>query len=209
MIQTRNLSYQYDQKNQFSFPDIHCESREHCLILGPSGKGKSTFLHLLSGLLRPKVGEVVIKDVDITKLSGSKLDNFRGQEIGLIFQKSHFLQALTVEENLLLAQKLSGEPRDLDRIHQLLDRLNMSHKTNAKPGRLSQGEQQRVAIARALVNRPTVILADEPTSALDDENCVKVLDLLMEQSDQENASLIVVTHDNRLKHKISKQYQLV
>lgn len=208
MIETKDLKYQYDQKNQFRFPDIACQTKEHCLILGPSGQGKSTLLHLLSGLLRPKHGEVLINGTDIVKMPDSKLDDFRGQQIGLIFQQNHFIAALTVEENLLLTQKLSGEKQDRDRIHGLLERLNMAHKKDNKPGRLSQGEQQRVAIARALVNRPSVILADEPTSALDDENCLKVLHLLLEQAEEENASLIIVTHDTRLKDKISKQYNL-
>jgi putative ABC transport system ATP-binding protein len=208
MIETKDLKYQYDQQNQFQFPDIHCQTKEHCLILGPSGQGKSTLLHLLSGLLRPKQGEILINGTDISDMPDSKLDDFRGQQIGLIFQKNHFIAALTVEENLLLTQKLSGEKQDRKRIHELLERLNMSHKKESKPGRLSQGEQQRVAIARSLVNRPSVILADEPTSALDDENCMKVLHLLLEQAEEENASLIIVTHDTRLKDKISKQYNL-
>jgi putative ABC transport system ATP-binding protein len=176
--------------------------------LGPSGQGKSTLLHLLAGLLRPEKGQVLINGKDIAVMPDSKLDDYRGQQIGLIFQRNHFMGALTVEENLLLTQKLSGEKQDRKRIWNLLERLNIIHKKDIKPGRLSQGEQQRVAIARALVNRPSVILADEPTSALDDENCLKVLQLLLEQAEEENASLIVVTHDNRLKDKISKQYKL-
>ena len=209
MIETKDLTYQYDQQNQFEFPDIHCQTKEHCLILGPSGQGKSTLLHLLAGLLRPVKGQVLINGKDIATMPDSKLDDYRGQQIGLIFQRNHFMAALTVEDNLLLTQKLSGEIQDRERIHNLLDRLNILHKKDIKPGRLSQGEQQRVAIARALVNKPSVILADEPTSALDDENCLKVLHLLLEQAEEENASLIVVTHDNRLKDKISKQYKLV
>ena len=208
MIRTKNLTYQYDSENKFQFPDIDCSDGENCLILGPSGQGKSTLLHLLAGLLRPQSGEIQINDTDISKLSDSVLDQFRGKQIGIIFQRNHFLQALTVEENLLLTQKLSGVKVDRDRVKTLLTRLNIYDKKDSHPNALSQGEQQRAAIARALVNDPAVILADEPTSALDDNNCTKVLELLTQQADADGASLIVVTHDNRLKGHIKKQYNL-
>ena len=111
-------------------------------------------------------------------------------------------------ENLALAQQLAGMQTDYRRIAKLLDRLNVGHKIDSKPDRLSVGEQQRVAIARALVNSPELILADEPTSALDDENCEQVLHLLTEQAESVKATLLIVTHDGRLKDKISKQIRL-
>lgn len=207
MIKTQNLSYQYDTGSPISFPDINCESGEMMLVLGQSGVGKTTLLHLLSGLIRPKEGSVTISDQDLSKLSNKKLDHFRGQHIGVIFQKFHFIKSLTVLENLTIAQKLAGRTIDEGRCKDLLQNLQIAHKVNSKINELSQGETQRVAIARALVNNPAVILADEPTSALDDKNCQAVLDLLSTQAKQSDAALVIVTHDTRLKelvdHKIT------
>lgn len=205
MIKTQNLSFQYDSEKPISFPDIKCDSGEMMLVLGQSGVGKTTLLHLLSGLIRAKGGSVTIAGQDLSKLSDKKLDHFRGQHIGVIFQKFHFIKSLNVLENLTIAQKLAGKPIDENRCKELLENLQIGHKINSKINELSQGETQRVAIARALVNNPAVILADEPTSALDDTNCQAVLDLLSTQSKQSGAALIIVTHDTRLKDMIDNK----
>lgn len=205
MIKTHNLSYQYDTGSPISFPDITCASGEMMLVLGQSGVGKTTLLHLLSGLIRAKEGTVTIAEQDLSKLSDKKLDHFRGQHIGVIFQKFHFIKSLDVLENLTIAQKLAGKPIDENRCKELLENLQIGHKVNSRINELSQGETQRVAIARALVNNPAVILADEPTSALDDKNCEAVLDLLSTQAKQSGAALIIVTHDTRLKGMIDNK----
>jgi putative ABC transport system ATP-binding protein len=208
MLRTENLTFAYQGNSALQFPDINCPTGEHCLLLGQSGSGKTTLLHLLGGLLTPTQGKVIVGETDIAKLRGARADHFRGQNIGIIFQKAHFVKALTVEENLLLAQSLAGASGDKKRIKDLLERLNVGHKLNARPDRLSQGEQQRVAIARALVNSPKVILADEPTSALDDVNTEEVIQLLEEQAKAVNATLLVVTHDGRLKDRFSNKIQI-
>ncbi|MDZ4679138.1 MAG: ATP-binding cassette domain-containing protein [Saprospiraceae bacterium] len=208
MLQTKALFYSYDGRNQLQFPDIDCKKGEHWLLLGQSGSGKTTLLHLLGGLLSPKGGVVNIDGTNIANLKGSALDRFRGQRVGIIFQKAHFVKSLTVEENLLLAQQLAGAPASKTRIRELLERLNVGHKHRSKPDRLSAGEQQRVAIARALVNQPAIILADEPTSALDDVNCNEVIHLLEEQAAAVSATLLVVTHDSRLKAAFRNQIHL-
>jgi len=208
MLLTQSLHYQYSGANTLRFPDLNCQKGQHWLLLGQSGTGKTTLLHLLGGLLTPTDGTVQVNDTRLEKLSGARLDTFRGRNIGIIFQKSHFVRALTVTENLQLAQTLAGVPVDKSRIQELLERLNVSHKLNSKPAALSVGEQQRVAIARALVNRPSVILADEPTSALDDSNCAEVARLLEEQANAVNATLLVVTHDNRLTQLFPNKIEL-
>lgn len=208
MLQTQALQYAYNGQNPLHFPDIDCKKSEHWLLLGQSGSGKTTLLHLLGGLLSPAKGIVNVDGVNIGELRGAALDHFRGQYIGIIFQKAHFVKALTVEENLALAQQLAGAPISKSRIRELLERLNVAHKSRSKPDRLSAGEQQRVAIARALVNQPAIILADEPTSALDDSNCNEVVQLLEEQAAAAAATLLVVTHDSRLKAAFKNQIHL-
>ncbi len=208
MLQTEALSYFYNKENPLHFPDLKCERGEQLLLLGQSGCGKTTLLHLLGGLLLPKGGKISINNTDITKLSSTELDKFRGQEIGIIFQKAHFVNALTVEENLLLAQSLAGNNPDKNAVHGFLQKLNVFHKLHSKTSELSQGEQQRVAIARALVNRPSLILADEPTSALDDTNTKEVIELLEQQAKDSNACLLIVTHDGRLKERFSNRVEL-
>jgi len=205
MIATQSLAYHYKNGPSFDFPDMECAAREQLLILGQSGVGKSTLLHLLGGLMQPSGGSIIIGGEDITKLSGRSMDQFRGTNIGIIFQQNHFIAALSVVDNLLLAQSLSGVPESKSRCLELLDRLNIGAKAHKNTNSLSQGERQRVAIARAMVNNPKLILADEPTSALDDDNCAEVLSLLSEQAADEGAALIVVTHDGRLKDDISNQ----
>lgn len=210
MLSTHNVSFVFDSAGGTSlkFPDIVCQTGEHWLLLGQSGSGKTTLLHLLAGLRTPLSGEIKVNNTVLNQLSGAKLDQFRGKEIGVIFQQSHFLRALTIGENLALARQLVGLPADSNKIKTLLEQLNIGHKLHALPSELSVGEQQRVAIARALVNDPTVILADEPTSALDDVNTEQVVALLKAQAQAANATLLVVTHDNRLKNIFDQQIQL-
>ena len=206
-LRTEQLHHKYGER-KISFPDITCESGEHTLLLGPSGCGKTTLLQLISGIRSSQAGNVWVDNTQINTLSQAKRDQFRGQHIGMIYQSSHFVRSLSVIENLALAQSFAGQSVDPSKLKSLLDKLNILGKANQKTYTLSQGEQQRVAIARALVNSPVLILADEPTSALDDENTNAVFDLLVNQANEVNATLIVVTHDNRLKSKLDKRIEL-
>lgn len=206
-LRTHNLSHTYGDRT-ISFPDIECEAGEHTLLLGPSGCGKTTLLQLISGLRSSQQGEVWVGDTQLDRLSQSKKDKYRGKHIGMIYQSSHFVRSLSVIQNLTLAQQFGGQKVDKNHIKSLLQKLNLSSKGSQNTYTLSQGEQQRVAIARALVNNPLLILADEPTSALDDDNTDAVLQLLVEQANSVGATLIVVTHDNRLKDKFEKRIEL-
>jgi len=197
MLETKNLRFKYDDDSELSFPDMKT-SKENLLILGASGVGKTTFLHLLSGLLKPLEGEIDLIGTPISKLTMSEMDRFRGKNIGIVFQKPHFINSLTVKENLQLAQYISKKI-DKTRITSLLESLGIVDKANKKTLNLSQGEKQRVAIALAIVNSPKLILADEPTSSLDDLNCDKVINLLKNQAAKYKAKLIIITHDYRLK----------
>ena len=208
MIRSQGLSFGYNSTQQFRFPDLGAKHGDPLLILGESGKGKTTLLHLLAGLIRPKAGSIYVNEQDITQMSTRKLDTFRGRHIGLVFQKSHFVSSLTVKDNLRLSQYLAGERHYEDLIMVLLNRLNLTGKLREKTYRLSIGEQQRVAIARAVLNDPDVILADEPTSALDDSNTEEVINLLESAAKAAKAALVIVTHDMRLKDLISNRVEL-
>jgi putative ABC transport system ATP-binding protein len=172
---------------------------EHTLLLGPSGSGKTTLLNVLSGLAVPLNGKVNIDGVSIGTLSHAQRDKFRSQKIGLVMQRLHLISALNIEDNLLLTQRLAQLPRDIKRINEVLAALQIENKAHKFPRYLSQGEAQRVAIARAILNRPKIVLADEPTSALDDANCDAAIDLLFAQAREHGATLIVATHDARIK----------
>lgn len=201
LVQTNQLKFSHPNQKELVFPDITLEAGESLLVLGKSGSGKTTLLNLLAGLNKPSSGEITINGKVISKLSGHDLDKFRGQEIGIIFQKPHLLAAINVRENLQLAQYFN--PNKGQDITALLEELGLASKEKSSVLTLSEGEAQRVSIARALVNSPKVILADEPTSSLDDENTEKVVSLLKNQAAKIGAALIIVTHDHRVKNQIS------
>ncbi len=198
MILTENLAYQYPKGASFVFPNLHCLEGEHHLILGPSGSGKSTLLHLLAALLKPSNGKLELHGEAYGYLSASAADAFRGQYIGMIFQKSYFIASLTVAENLGIAQRLGGQRVDKKANIHLLETLGIAQHANKRADQLSVGEQQRASIARGLVNRPKLLLADEPTAALDADNARIVSQLLRERATELGAVLLVVTHDERL-----------
>lgn len=202
MIDVKSLSYVYEGGRKIDFTDFTVTQGEHILLLGESGCGKTTLLHLLGGLLRGGKGSIRISNSDLITLTESELDRFRKKRLGFVFQKNHLITALSVQQNLLLAEN------DLLRAEQLLSSLNLSDLKNKKVTTLSHGQAQRVAIARALMNKPEVILADEPTSALDDKNCEAVIDLLLNVAKANRSTLVIATHDSRLKSKINRQIKL-
>jgi len=199
MLEIKALTYSYPNGPSFTFPDIPQANLDPLLITGASGTGKTTLLHLLGGLLRPASGSIRIAGTEIQDFSESKRDTFRAKMISIIFQKSFFLNALNVYENILSSAFFSNADVAEGKIDELLASLNISDKKHASVAELSIGEQQRVSIARALVKSPKIILADEPTSALDDDNCDEVISLLTSQAAIASAKLIIVTHDQRLK----------
>ncbi|SKC10417.1 ABC transporter ATP-binding protein [Dyadobacter psychrophilus] len=208
MISSTNLRFSYSPQKKFSFPDIQCKDKETLLILGQSGKGKTTLLHLLALLLQPETGQISIAERPVTNLSPEEVTKIRAKNIGIIYQKPHFVSSLSVLDNILLSNYLADRKENIHKARLLAEKLGFAEHLPKKTSQLSQGEQQRVSIARALMNEPNVILADEPTSSLDDSNTQNVITLLKEQSASIGASLIVVTHDQRLKDEFSNQVHL-
>ncbi|GGN08740.1 ABC transporter ATP-binding protein [Dyadobacter beijingensis] len=205
MISSNQLRFSYSTQKKFTFPDIHCNDQETLLILGQSGRGKTTLLHLLALLLKPESGDIVIAGKSIKNLTPQEVTATRAKHIGIIYQRPHFVSSLSVMDNILLSNYLANQKEDRRKARELAEQLGFADHLSKKTNQLSQGEQQRVSIARSLMNNPNIILADEPTSNLDDDNCQRVIQLLKKQSAQIGASLVVVTHDQRLKDEFSNQ----
>lgn len=187
---------------------IRLDRGAHHLLLGPSGSGKTTLIHAISGLIEPDDGSIMIDGEPMTGRSPASRDALRRTRIGLIFQSLRLVSALTVRQNLHLAGRLSGHPTTDEVIDALLSQLGIAHRAPAKPRRLSQGEAQRAAIARALIGKPRLLIADEPTSALDDDNAARVASLLIEAADRNGSTLLIATHDHRLKALIPRTFTL-
>jgi ABC-type lipoprotein export system ATPase subunit len=208
MFEIRNLKHAYSGTEVLSVPAWRAEQGAHWLILGPSGSGKTTLLHILAGILRPSSGSASVAGQELQALRPAALDRFRGRNIGLVLQRLHLISSLTVMGNLLLAQYLAGLPQDRARAEEALAALDLRDKGEAQPHELSFGQAQRVAVARAMVNRPSLLLADEPTSNLDDARCLQALDLLQAQARACNATLVIATHDQRIRARIPNQFDL-
>ena len=209
MLKTQGLRYNYGGEGpEMAFPDIQVDRGQELLLLGASGTGKTTLLHLIAGMRTPSAGQVELNQAAFSGLPVAKRDLARGKHMGIVFQTAHFVRSLNVAENLALACALAGQAPDSQRIAQLLEGLGLGHKIEARVDALSVGEQQRVSIARAVVHKPGLILADEPTSALDDTNTEVVLDLLRKQASDAGAALLIVTHDQRLKDHLTDRVEL-
>ena len=191
--------------------DLEVKKAEIIAIVGASGVGKSTLLHLLGGLDRPTEGTIFYEGEDIFALSDQKLDWFRNEEIGFVFQFHHLLPEFTALENVAIPGLISQKKSDVaqDRAKELLDYVGLGKRLAHRPSELSGGERQRVAIARALVNQPKVVLADEPTGNLDQKTSEAVHDLLWTLNDQFNQTFIIVTHNQALAQRADRLVQLV
>jgi len=177
-------------------------------ITGASGSGKSTLLGLIAGLDAPSSGMIGIDDDEITAMSEDALARVRSEKIGFIFQSFHLIPSLTAYENILIPMEILGLDRVRERADRLLDAVDLANRGHHYPSELSGGEQQRVAIARAFANRPKILLADEPTGNLDTKNGKHIFDLMAQLHDQNNVTLILVTHDETLASQAQRQIAL-
>ncbi len=203
IIKTENLikTYNTDKAKTYALRGISLEipRGSFSCIIGPSGHGKSTLMHLIGGLDRPTEGRVFIDGMDITDSSNSELAALRARKIGFVFQFFNLLPNLTAEENVETAMMFSGNRERMQngKARELLSMVGLSEKLNAKPSELSGGQQQRVAIARALANDPEILLMDEPTGNLDSESEAEVLDAIFKLH-KKGKTVVIITHNNEI-----------
>ncbi len=203
MLQLKDLKKTFRQPDGtelpvLDIPEFRVAAGEQMVLVGHSGCGKTTLLHVIAGISRPDSGKVRIDDWDITLMPESECDRFRAERIGYVFQTFNLLAGFSALENVLLSMRFAGGRPDKNRARQLLQRVGLSHRMTHRPAQLSVGEQQRVAVARALANKPQLLLADEPTANVDAGHQQQILDLIRETCQEEEVALIMVTHSSEV-----------
>ncbi|UKJ06157.1 ABC transporter ATP-binding protein [Solitalea lacus] len=200
MLKAHNLHKSYGKLEILKGVDLHVEKGEVVSIVGASGAGKSTFLHIAGTLDNADSGSLILDGVDVSKLSPKKLSEFRNHKIGFIFQFHHLLPEFTALENVcipaFIAKRTKAEAER--KATELLELLGLSSRLSHKPSELSGGEQQRVAVARALINQPSILLADEPSGNLDSTNAKELHQLFFDLRERFNQTIVVVTHNEEL-----------
>ncbi len=210
MIRASRIEKAYGQLQILRGLDFEVVKGEAVCILGASGAGKSTFLHILGTLDRPTRGTVSFMGEDLFHKSDSDLSAFRAQKMGFVFQFHHLLSEFSAVENVMLPGRIVGMTPQAcrERATELLDYLGMLHRLTHYPSELSGGEQQRIAIARALFHKPALLLADEPTGNLDSENSLKIQDLFFQLKQEMGLTLVVVTHDTRFSARFPRSVKM-
>lgn len=208
------LSKIYQQGNEstqvLTDLNLSVEAGELVAVVGRSGCGKSTFLHLAGGLDTPSSGKVLVNDVELNQMSDNALAKFRNQHIGFIYQFHHLMMEFSALENVAMPLLIRGEKPASAKQQALaiLEKVGLGHRVEHLPSQLSGGERQRVAIARALVAKPSVILADEPTGNLDFDTAEQIYQLIIELNRELKTSFVIVTHDLSLAQRMDRQLQL-
>lgn len=205
MIRTHQLAYSYTAGPTLQFADVDVPQGGVLLLRGASGSGKSTWLALAAGLLAASSGDITVAGQPLQALGKVAGDAWRAQSIGFLPQKLHLSAALSVHDNLAMAQWAAGQAQNEERIAQALAALDVQALASRKPSQLSGGQAQRVALARAVLLKPRVILADEPTASLDDGSAAACLALLQATAGGLGATLVIATHDARVQHFFSDE----
>jgi putative ABC transport system ATP-binding protein len=203
MLAWSGLRHRYAGGAEMAYADFSLRPGRHLLLRGASGSGKSTLLALLSGLLRVQQGALEVAGCELARLRPRELDAWRGATLGVVPQRLHLSEALTVAENLALPALAAGQGADAARAAELLEALDIAELAARRPHQLSVGQAQRVAVARALMRRPRLLLADEPSASLDDEHTVHMLALLLDAAEREACTLVIASHDARVVEALS------
>ena len=195
-----NLNYTIDSKSINILKNISFEVdyKETISVVGESGSGKTSLIMLIGGLEKVSSGNIFFRDLEVSKMNEDEISEIRRKNIGIVFQSFYLIPNYTALENVSLSLEINKFDKPTVKAKEILDRFGLSNRFNNFPSQLSGGEQQRVAIARSVAMKPELILADEPTGNLDSENTDKISSLLFNYIEDENASLIMVTHDNNL-----------
>ena len=195
-----NLKYQTgkDSISVLKNIDLNIKKKETVSVVGESGSGKTSLIMLIGGLEKVSSGNIFFRDSDLSKMNEDEISEIRRKNIGIVFQSFYLIPNYTALENVSLSLEINKFDNPTVKAKEILDRFGLSNRFNNFPSQLSGGEQQRVAIARSVAMKPEIIIADEPTGNLDSENTHKISDLLFNYIEDENASLIMVTHDNNL-----------
>ena len=213
MLKLQSLKKSYEQGSQkvdiFENLNFHVKVGQRVAIMGKSGSGKSTLLSLISGIIKPDSGDIILNSIFYKDLKESQLNDFRATNIGFVFQNFHLVSYLNALENVMLPAKVCGISNPKEKAIELLKSVGLSHRLDHLPGQLSGGEKQRVAIARALIHNPKIILADEPSGNLDEETGIAVMDKLFELIEKNNTTLILVTHSKDVANRCEKTYVLI
>ena len=202
MLTCENISFDIDGQKLFSNINLNLKSQKDLLITGPSGVGKTTLLSILCGIQKPVTGKVIYNNIDLYSLTESNVDEFRGKNLGVVFQNFNLINAFTVKQNLEIAANAIGKSSS-NLYFELLDRVGLADKSHIKVANLSIGEKQRLAVSRAFVGEPKWVFCDEPTSSLDDKNANIIANLIKEESSRCKASLVLITHDSRIQTLIN------
>jgi len=212
MLKLQSLKKSYAQGSQnveiFENLNFHVKKGERVAIMGKSGSGKSTLLSLISGIIKPNSGDILLDATSYKDLKESELNDFRATNIGFVFQNFHLVSYLNALENVMLPAKVCGIKNPKEKAIELLESVGLSHRLEHLPSQLSGGEKQRVAIARALIHNPKIILADEPSGNLDEETGIAVMDKLFELIKKNNTTLVLVTHSKDVANRCEKTYEL-
>ena len=198
MLICENILFSVDGHKLISGINLNIQSQKDLLITGPSGIGKTSFLSILCGLQKPTQGNVIYNDINLYDMSENKIDDFRGKELGIVFQNFNLINSFTIKQNLDLANTVSTS-QESDHLYKLLQRIGLAEKSHLQVSKLSTGEKQRLAVARAFIGNPKWVFCDEPTSSLDDKNTDIIVNLIKEESLRSKASLILITHDKRVR----------
>jgi len=199
MLRIKNLKKTFIEPNGeplhvLDIPKFNLADGEQMALVGRSGCGKTTLLHVIAGISTATSGNVYIDNLDITRLSEAGRDRFRAENVGYVFQTFNLLSGFTALENVQLGMTFARGRKDPQRAKELLDRVGLSHRLSHKPATMSVGEQQRTAVARALANEPKLLLADEPTANVDPANQQAMIELIRQTCEEERVALILVTH---------------